>query len=111
MALTTDGQNLMLDALAAASTHVGLSNSGTELSGGSPAYARQTITFGAAAGGSMSMSGGTRQFNVPAGSTVNQFDLYSALSAGTRYGSGSLTSEVYGGAGLYDLTGVTATQT
>lgn len=111
MALTTAGQNLMLDALGAASTYVGLSNAGTELTGGSPAYARQAITFGAAAAGSMAMSGGTRQFNVPASSTVNQFDLYSALAAGTRYGSGSLTSEVYGGQGLYDLTAVTATQT
>lgn len=109
MALDTAGANLMLDSLGTATTYLGLLNSGTELAGGS--YARIAVTFAAAASGSMAMSGGTRQFDVPAGSTVNQFGLYSASSGGTRYGTGSLTSEVYGGAGLYDLTAITITQT
>jgi len=108
MAVSTAGANIMLDALGAASTYVGLANSRTELAGGS--YARIAVTFAAAAAASMAMSGGTRQFNVPASSTVNQVQMWSAISGGTLYGTGSLTSEVYGGAGLYDLTALTVTQ-
>lgn len=109
MALTTDGQNLMLDALGTASAYVGLLNSGVELSGGSPAYARQAVAFDAAASGSMDMTG-TETFDIPSGSTVNQVGLYSASSGGTLYGTASLTSEVYGGQGLYNLTALTVTQ-
>jgi len=110
MALDTAGANLMLDALGAASAYVGLLNSGTELSGGSPAYARQAVAFGAAAGGSMAMTG-TETFDIPASSTVNQVGLFSASSGGTRYGLASLTSEAYTGQGLYTLNALTITQT
>lgn len=109
MALTTDGADEMLDALGVVSTYLGLLDSGVELSGGSPAYARQAVTWGAASAGSMAMSG-TEQFDIPAGSEVNQVGLYSASSAGTLYGTATLTSEVYGAQGLYNLTALTVTQ-
>lgn len=87
--LNTTARNLMLDALAAA-THASLHGawSGTganELSGGSPAYARQALAWAAAASDSKSITG-TETFDVPPGATVAFVGLFSALSAGTHYG-------------------------
>jgi hypothetical protein len=73
-------KNVMLDALdesATQITHVGVGNvadpgtgtnyAGTEATGGSPAYARQAVTWGAAASGQKTNSG-SLTFDVPAGS-------------------------------------------
>lgn len=62
-----------------------------ELTGGSPAYARQAVTWSAASAGppatkaSASVAGA---FNVPAGSTVAFIGLFSALTGGTCAGMG-----------------------
>jgi hypothetical protein len=92
MVYVPDGQNLMLDALGAvavlASLHdgdpgpVGANN---ELSGGSPAYARQTIAWNAASGGSMAKSASDPEFNVPAGATVLYMGLWN-VGGTTFYG-------------------------
>lgn len=75
------GKNKALDGLdesvSGAVTHIGIGNltdpgtgtnyAGTEATGGSPAYARQAVTWGAASGGQKSNSGALT-FDVPAGS-------------------------------------------
>lgn len=56
-----------------------------ELTGGSPAYARQAIAWGAASGGSKAMTG-TETFDVPASTTVYYVGFWSALTSGTFWG-------------------------
>lgn len=103
------GKNLMLNALGAAAIYVSLHSadpgeSGTnELSGGSPAYARKSITWNAASGGSMDDSN-VPVFDVPASSTVSYVGFWSALTTGTFYGSANVTDEVFNAQGTYTLT-------
>lgn len=54
---------------------------GTEATGGSPAYARQAVTFGAAASGQKSNSA-TLTFDVPAG-TYAYFSMFDHVTANT----------------------------
>lgn len=80
MSLTVSAKNTMLNALSidTASLHTafpGLTGA-NEVSGGSPAYARQTVSFGAAAGGTRTLSAAVT-FNVPA-TTVRWFGFWSA---------------------------------
>lgn len=80
MPFNTPAKNTMLDALdesATQITHIGVGNvsdpgtgtnyGGTEATGGSPAYARKAVTWGAAASGAKANSG-SLTFDVPAGS-------------------------------------------
>jgi hypothetical protein len=84
-------------------THIGLVNEvGVEITGGAPAYARQTVTWTAAAAGSISPSV-DRTFNIPVGVTVGGWRGYSALSAGTDYEGASLTNEAFATQGQYIL--------
>lgn len=88
-------KNAALDALdesATQITHVGiatLSDPGTgtnanavEATGGSPAYARQAVTWGAASAGQKTGSSGTLTFDVPAG-TYAFFLLFNASTGNT----------------------------
>src|SRR6266540_5640593 len=65
--------------------HTTLGQSGTEVTGGSPAYGRMGITWQAAG----AVTQGTKDitaavtFNVPAGTTVRGIGLWSASTAGT----------------------------
>lgn len=103
MALNTNGQNLMLNALRTSSTHLALRNaSGTEISGGSPAYARQSATWGAASSGSLSLSN-TPTFNVPAGVTIKYVSLQSAATGGTEYARVEITNETFSNAGKFSV--------
>jgi hypothetical protein len=108
MGLNDTGKNVGLDAIRAVITHLGLhsgtegSGSSNELTGGSPAYARQACAWGAAAAGVTSLSG-TEVFDVPAGSTVSRVGLWSASTSGTFYGDGNVTDEVYAGQGTYTV--------
>lgn len=80
-----------------------------ELTGGSPAYARQAVTWDPATGAVAAISG-TETFNVAAGSTVAYVGLWSAVTGGTWRGSGALTaSESFAGQGTYVLTALTVT--
>lgn len=91
--LTTASKNTMLASVFAgtmyASLHTG--DPGTtganEASGGSPAYARQTFSWGAASNGAV--SGGTVTFNVPAGSYA-YLGYWTAASGGTYIGGYAL---------------------
>lgn len=88
-------KNAMLDAIdeAAAgigakyvSLHSAYSASGaSELTGGSPAYARKAATWNAAASGSKALSGNLA-FDVAAGATVAFVGLWDAVSAGNFLG-------------------------
>lgn len=108
MALTEAAKNAMLDELGTLITHIGLANVATEVTGGSPAYARKAVTWAAASGGVLAMSG-SLTFDIPAAGVVNRALLRSALTAGTDYGNATLTEETFGGQGTYELTALTIT--
>lgn len=71
------GKNVMLDAVAAQITRLALhtgdpgaaDTGANEVAGGTPAYARKAVAFGAASAGSMSPSADV-DLDVPAGTTV-----------------------------------------
>lgn len=114
--LNNASKNLMLDALGAVAVFASLhtadpGTTGTsEVSGGSPAYARKAITWNAASGGGLD-NNANPVFDVPAGTTVTHFGLWSLVSGGTFYGSGDITDEVFAGQGTYTLTDADVTLT
>lgn len=83
-------------------THIALFGNGSEVTGGSPAYARQAVTWTAPSGGLIRPSADLT-FNIPAGGVVDEWRGFSAASGGTDYGGEVLTEEVYGGQGTYIL--------
>lgn len=93
--------NAYLSAIAAANpiTHIGLTNAGVELSGGT--YARKAVTWTDTNGSSRISADQT--FDIPAGATVDGWKGFSALTLGTDYGGGALTAEAYASAGTYTL--------
>jgi len=103
------GKNSMLDHLGTEITHVSLYTDDaatTEVTGGSPAYARKTIAWSAASGGSMAASD-QPQFDVPGSTTVKAVGFMSAVSGGTQYAYHNVTDEVFAGQGTYTLTSAT----
>lgn len=110
MALSNNGKNVMLNALGGVALYVSLhtADPGTtganEVSGGSPAYSRQSVTWNAASNGNLDSSN-QPAFNVPAATTITHFGLWSAATAGTFYGGGALSaSETFAAQGTYTLT-------
>lgn len=116
MALNATALNLMLDQLATvavfASLHTDVigSGSGSEVTGGSPAYARKAITWFAAASGNLD-NNANPVFDVPASTTIRRIGFFSAVTAGTYYGDADITDEVYAGQGTYTTTDVDITIT
>lgn len=109
MTLSATAKNALLDHLGTLITHLGLANGATELTGGSPAYARQPCAWSAAAGGVMALAG-PETFDVPAGSTVDRVLLRGHLSNPTPdYGYADVTAEVFGGQGTATVTAGTIT--
>lgn len=113
MPFSTSGRNAAVDGFTAAAPYASLhsadpgSTGANEITGGSPAYARKSVTWAAAASGSASLSAAP-VFDVPAGATVSHFGLWSAATSGTFRGGGALSStEVYGGQGTYTLNNAT----
>lgn len=82
-------------------------SAGTEVTGGSPAYARKAISWGAPANGVIT---GTVTFDVPSGTTVAGAGVHTALTAGTYLDGGAVTSQAFASQGTYTLT-LTYTQT
>ncbi|MHC1731963.1 MAG: hypothetical protein AB9888_08060 [Bacteroidales bacterium] len=80
----------------------------TEISGGSPAYARKAVTWGAASGGVLTMNGTDPVFDVPAG-TVGSVAFYDAVTAGNQIGFYNVTNEVFAAQGTYTITDATIT--
>lgn len=105
MPLNTAALNVGADAIAGQITHVALHETtaeGSEISGGSPAYARQAITWGSASGGNVDSSN-TPTFDVPAGVTIAHIGYWSAETGGTFYGTSPITEETFGSQGTYQL--------
>lgn len=116
MGFTAASRDVMLDTLDALATHASLhtadpgTTGASEVTGGSPAYARKAITWVAASAGSKTLTG-TVVFDVPGGTTVTHAGTWSASSAGTFRGGGALAaSEVFGAQGTHTVT-LTATLT
>jgi hypothetical protein len=63
----------------------------SEISGGSPAYARVAVTWGTPSGGVVSNTNALT-INFPASATAAYFGVWSASSAGTYYIGGALNS-------------------
>ena len=113
--LTTAALDVMLTALRGVAVWGSLHSAdpgatGTsELAGGSPAYARKAVSWAASASGILDTNA-SATFDVPAGSTVAYWGLWSAPTGGTFYGGGKMTtSETYGAQGkCVVLTGTTA---
>ena len=86
--ITTFARNRMLDAIGVThvSAHTAYSSTGaSEVTGGTPAYARKAITYGAA---SAEAKSATTQpvLDIPAGTTVRFIGLWDALTAGNFLG-------------------------
>jgi hypothetical protein len=103
------GANRMLDGLTGGVGYVSLhtadpSTGGTsEVTGGSPAYARIAITW-TAASGSATANSIQIVFNVPTGITIRYIGYWSALTAGTFYGSRILdAAQTFTSQGTYTL--------
>lgn len=121
MPFNTPAKNLALDGLdesvSGAITHIGVGNitdpgtgtnyAGTEATGGSPAYARQAVTFGAAASEQKANSGALT-IDVPAGTYA--FLLYFNASTGNtnNYLGYAPINGTVKGFGTVDTAGVTA---
>ncbi len=109
MALTNAGKAVGLNAIAAVAGFASLhtANPGgtgaSEVTGGTPAYARKAITWNAAASGNLDSSNAP-VFDIPAGVTVTHFAIWSAASGGTCYGDNALSaSETFTAQGEYVL--------
>lgn len=108
MGVSTAGRNAMLNHFATLVTHVSLHSGdpgdtgANEISGGSPAYARKSITWAAASGGALDSSNAP-VFDVPGSVTVSRVGMFSALTGGTFHGFGSITPETFASQGTYTL--------
>ena len=103
------GANLMLGGFTGSAGFVSLHTAdpgltGTsQVTGGSPAYARKAIAWTAASSSATSNSGQI-VFDVPTGTTINHLGYWSASTGGTFYGSRALnTAQTYTSQGTYTL--------
>jgi hypothetical protein len=107
-------KNILSDAYKAAATHGAVyttapgGTAGTEPSGGSPAYARKALTWGASANGVTTATAAV--FDIPSGTTIVGAGVHSAITAGTYYDGGAVTSQAFASQGTYTIT-FTYTQT
>jgi hypothetical protein len=93
--------NLIANA-ADAITHIALFGNGSEVTGGTPAYARKAVTFTAPSGGLVRPTADL-DFDIPAGGVVDEWRGFSASTGGTDYGGALLTEETFAGQGTYRL--------
>jgi hypothetical protein len=77
-------------------------SAGTELSGGSPAYARKAATWGGAGSGNTN-NATIPAFDVASGSTVAGAGFHSAVTAGNYMDGGAVTSQPFSSQGTYTL--------
>lgn len=99
----SDGATAAITAVSLHSADPGTTGT-SELTGGSPAYARQTPSYGAASGGVAAMSGDLT-FDVPAGSTVAWVGFWAGA---TFAGKVDVTDEAYGAQGTYIVDSATS---
>jgi hypothetical protein len=72
-----------------------------EISGGSPAYSREAITFAAASNDQIDDSTNGQTFDVPAAAQVDYVSDHSALTTGTLLGVFAVTQEIFAAQGQY----------
>lgn len=115
MALVDAARNAMLDQLGTLALYCSLhtadpsTTGANELTGGTPAYARKSITWSSAATSSKAISN-QPVFDVGSGKTITHFGLWSAVTVGTFYGGAALSaSETFTAQGTYTLTSLTVT--
>lgn len=83
-------------------THIALFGNGSEVTGGSPAYARLAVTWTAPSGGLIRPTANL-VFNIPAAGVVDEWRGFTASSGGTDYGGELLTEETFAAQGTYTL--------
>lgn len=111
---TATMKNTLADAYGTAAAYGALysttpgGSAGTEIAGGSPAYARRALSWGSASNGVKSVT--PAAFDVPSGATVAGAGVHTALTAGTYLDGTALTSQAFSSQGTYTLT-LTYTQT
>jgi hypothetical protein len=77
--------------------------SGTELTGGSPAYARLAPTWASASASAITTSAALA-FNVGSGNTVVGFEFFDALTVGNYLDGAGITSQTFASQGTYSIT-------
>ena len=87
-------------------SHIALFGNGTEVTGGTPAYARKAVTWTAPSNG-LTRPNADLVFDIPAGGIVDEWRGFSAVSGGTDYGGELLTEETFAGQGTYTLLAAT----
>lgn len=111
---TTVMKNTLATAYSGAIAFFGLattapgSSRGTEVSGGSPAYARKAANWGGVTAGVVVAS--PAAFDVPASTTVVGINAESAVTAGTYQDGATVTSQPFSSQGTYTVV-ATYTQT
>lgn len=104
--LSARGKSTAMAANAAAATKAALFNAtGTEITGGTPAYARKVITWGTESAGSIPLAGTLPyEFDVPAGAVVAEI-RYMEGDTSEYQGSEAVTpNETFGAQGVFELT-------
>lgn len=103
----TASKNSLATSFGTAATHAALyttsagASQGTEVTGGSPAYARKAITWGSPTNGVITAS---VTFDVPASTTVVAAGVHTASTGTGNYlEGGAVTSQAFGSQGTYTL--------
>lgn len=111
------GKHLMLAGFSGTAAHASLhtadpgSGGGSEVSGGSPAYARKSISWAAPSSGSVATDANI-VFDVPGSTTITHLGYWSASSGGTFYGSRALdTNQTFATQGTYTISSGNLTET
>lgn len=107
MPINTTGKNLMLDAFGTACTHMSLhtdTGGATEVTGGTPAYARKALSWASASAGSKALQATFPVFDVPASTTVQSVGFYTAVTVGTQHAYVAVTAETFSSQGTYTIT-------
>lgn len=105
---SNDGKNSLLDGFAADALYASLHNGNpsttgaNEISGGSPAYARKSVSWAAAASGALTTNAQI-VFDVPSGTTIQYVGFWTLASGGVFLGHVTITNETFGGQGTYTI--------
>jgi hypothetical protein len=107
MPFTVAEKNAMLDDFAGRGLYLALhsgdpASGGNEITGGSPAYARQEIDWNAADAGEVDAP--AIEFDVPAGASVAWVGIWSASTSGTLRFKKQVTAETYAAQGVHTVT-------
>lgn len=84
-------------------TTAGGSTTGTEVTGGSPAYARIAPSWSTASASVITTSAALA-FNVPTSTTVVGFEFFDAITAGNYLDGCVITSQTFASQGTYSIT-------